>query len=398
MTFYRTTRLMLSSAAFLTFAGSAFALDGTDLLKKINAAYNLQGGSITAESIDVAGTTVTLKGASFKPTDSGSEGFKLGDIVLTGVEEDEDGSYYIEEAAFPNVNTTQEGVTISAQDMTLGGISVPADVTAQGLDSMLLYETAHSGPFKVTKDGGEVFSLSETNVNLTLREDESGFDFDGAFKDLKADLSKTEDAESKEAIQKLALEHVQGDVTTKGSWELAPGTISIDELALDLANVGRLNMSFSFSGYTLQFVKSLQDTIKASEANPNKEEAQQAAGIAMLGLMQQLSFNKAAIRFDDASITQRALDYAGSKQGVSGKQMSDSLKALAPLMLAQLNIPELQNAASAAISTYLDSPKNFTVSAKPAQPVPFPMIAGAAMGAPNTLPQVLGVTVTANSQ
>ena len=65
MTFYRTTRLLLSGVAFLSLAGSAFALDGQDLLKKINAAYTLQGGTLLADGVDVDGTTVTLKNASF---------------------------------------------------------------------------------------------------------------------------------------------------------------------------------------------------------------------------------------------------------------------------------------------------------------------------------------------
>jgi hypothetical protein len=81
---------------------------------------------------------------------------------------------------------------------------------------------------------------------------------------------------------------------------------------------------------------------------------------------------------------------------MSGKQMADSLKAMTPIMLAQLNIPELQNAVSAAVNTYLDDPKSFTVTAAPGKPVPLPMIMGAAMGAPTTLPQVLGVKVSAN--
>lgn len=146
----------------------------------------------------------------------------------------------------------------------------------------------------------------------------------------------------------------------------------------------------------MPFIKSLQEAAKQAEANQNKEEAQQALGLSMLGLMQQLSFESAQIRFDDASITKRALDYAGSQQNISGQQMADSLKAMTPIMLAQLNIPELQNAISAAVSTFLDNPKNLTLAAAPAKPVPFPMIMGAAMGAPNTLPQVLGVKVTAN--
>lgn len=261
---------------------------------------------------------------------------------------------------------------------------------------MMLYETAHTGPLKVVKDGAELFSVLESNVNLTLREDESGFDFDGAFKSMKADLSKAEDPQSKDAIEKLALQHIQGDITMKGAWELAPGTIDISEFAFDFTNIGKLNLGFKISGYTMPFVKSLQDAMKQSEANPNKEESQQALGLAMLGLMQQLSFEAAQVRFEDASITKRALDYAGAQQNISGKQMADSLKAMTPIMLAQLNIPELQNAVSAAVNTFLDDPKSLTVKAAPEKPVPFPTIVGAAMGAPNTLPQVLGVKVTAN--
>ncbi|ANM09985.1 MULTISPECIES: hypothetical protein [unclassified Rhizobium] len=394
MNIYRTTRLMLSGAAFFSLAGSAFALDGTDLLKKINAAYAAQGGTIAAESVDIDGTTVTLKNVTVKPT--GSESLPIGEITLSGVEEDEDGGYYIEEAAFPDINKTQDGVTVTAQELTLAGISVPATPGGDTLDTMMLYETAHIGPVKVVKDGAEVFSLLESNMNLTLREDESGFDFDGAFKSMKADLTKTEDAQSKDAIEKLALQHVQGDITMKGAWELAPGTIDISEFAFDFTNVGKLNLGFKISGYTMAFMKSMQDAMKESETNPNKEQSQQALGLAMLGLMQQLSFEAAQVRFDDASITKRALDYAGSQQNMSGKQMADSLKAMTPIMLAQLNIPELQNAVSAAVNTFLDDPKSLTVKAAPEKPVPFPTIVGAAMGAPNTLPQVLGVKVSAN--
>jgi hypothetical protein len=385
---------MLSGVAFLSLAGSAFALDGQDLLKKINAAYTLQGGTLAADGVDVDGTTVTLKNASFKPNSGAA--LPIGEITLTGVEEDEDGGYYIEEAAFPDINTTNDGATLTATDLTLGGISIPADPKGEGLDSMLLYESAHSGPVKVVKDGAEVFSLGGSDVNLTLREDESGFDFDGAFKSLKADLTKASDPQSKEAIDKLALQHINGDITMKGAWELTPGTIDVSEFAFDFTNIGKLNLAFKISGYTMSFVKSLQEAAKQAEANQNKEEAQQAFGLSMLGLMQQLSFESAQIRFDDASITKRALDFAGSQQGMSGKQMADSLKAMTPIMLAQLNIPELQNAVSASVSTFLDDPKSLTVRAAPAKPVPLPMIMGAAMGAPNTLPEVLGVKVSAN--
>ncbi|MFC5760601.1 hypothetical protein [Rhizobium sp. GCM10022189] len=394
MTFYRTTRLMLSSAAILSFAGSAFALDGQDLLTKINAASSQQSGTISTDSIDIDGTTVTLKNAIYTP--KGVQGFSVGDITLSGVEEQEDGSYYIEGATFEDVDSTAGGVTVTAKDLSLGGITVPAKPGDDSPDTMLWAENLHTGALKVVKDGAEVFSMLESDVNSTLREDESGFDIDGALKGMKFDLSKAGDPQSKEAIEKLALQHVQGDINLKGSWDLGPGTLDLSDLSFDFTNVGKLQFGLKISGYTLAFGKSLGQALDQADANPNKEEAQQALGLAVLGLAQQLTFEGAQIRFEDASITKRALDYAGSKQNVSGQQMADSLKAMTPIMLAQLNIPELQNAISAAVSTFLDDPKNLTVKATPDKPVAFPMILGAAMGAPNTVPQMLGVKVSAN--
>ncbi|TCR92960.1 hypothetical protein [Rhizobium sp. BK376] len=397
MNFYRTTRLMLSSAAILSFASSAFALDGVDLLKKINAASTLQGSTLAADGVDVEGTTVTLKGATIKPAATPDKGIALGNVTMNGVAEQSDGGYHIDQVSFADTAVTDDGVSISVTDMKLGGVNVPADSTKGGLDSLLLYQTAHMGAATVTKDGSQVFAIKEINAHLNPRGDKSGFDFDAGVTGLMADLSKVDDPKSKQVIEDMNLQHLNGNISVNGNWDLGPGTINVKQYAFDFKDIGKLDIALSISGYTLDFIKSIQDAIKASEANPNKEEAQQAMGLAMLGLMQQLTLNSAQIRFDDASITKRALDYAGKQQGVTGEQMANTLKGLTPIMLAQLNIPELQNAVTAAVNTYLDSPKSLTVSAAPDKPVPLPMIVGAAMGAPNTIPKVIGLKVSANN-
>jgi len=395
MSFYRTTRLMLSSAAILSFAGSAFALDSADLLQKLNAAYAIQGGVLATEGVDVDDTTVTLKGASFKPL-AGGQGVPLGKVTMTGVTEEDDGGYTIDKVTFPDISVTNEGVTFTASDMSLGGLTVPADANAEGIDGLLLYSNAHTGPISISKDGKEVASLKDMDFSMTPTHDDAGFEFSGNINAIKADLSDVKDPASQDTINKLALQHVEGAFTMKGSWDIKPGTVDISDLGLDLTNVGRLDLALGISGYTMDFIKSLQAAAKAAEANPDKQAAQQATGLAMMGLLQQLTLNHAEIHFQDASITKRLLDYAGSTQKVSGEQMANTLKGLAPIMLAQLNIPELQNTVSAAINSYLDNPKSFTLNASPEQPVPFPMIIGAAMGAPNTIPKVIGLKVTAN--
>lgn len=390
-----TRNFLFASAAVLAFASPAFALDGADVLKKINAAYRMQGAEITAKSIATNGDNVTLSGVIIGNAAGPAQQLPIGNITLEGVEEN-NGGYTIEKMGFENVNYAKEKLAITVDDIYMTGVVVPAEATANTIDGMLFYDEAHTGPASIKIDGKEAFSIAESNVTLTKSEDGGTLSFDLTAEGFKGDLSGAKDPKTKEAIDALQLNSLSGVFTMSGSWEVAPGTINVDQYAIDLENVGRLDMSFSISGYTLAFLKSMQDAVNAKEANPNKEQADQAFGLAMLGLMQQLTFNNAKISFDDAGITKRGIDYAAKEQNTTSEQLSQMIKGMAPLMVAQLNIPELQNAVSAAVNTYVDDPKNFTISAAPAKPVPFPMIMGAAMGAPNTIPSVLGVTVTAN--
>jgi hypothetical protein len=371
-------RTLLAGAALATLASPAFALDGADLLAKLNATYATSGVTVSSSNVAVDGSTVTLEGTEMKAT--GAEApIKLGTVTMEGVEEDGKGGYTIETVAFQDVNATEAETTVSAKDIALNGVSIPGTVVSGTLESLVMYESATAGPVSVTAKGKEVFSMSGMEANITRMDADAGLEFDATLSDLKADLTAVK-------------------VSMSGSWELASGKMAVDEYAFDFKDVGRLNIGLEISGYTLDFVKGIQEAMKAAEANPNKEEANAAMGMSMMGLVQQLTFNSASISFEDASITKKLLDYAGSEQGVTGDQMAQSLKGLVPIMIAQLNMPDLQNQISAAVNTYLDDPKSLTISAEPKEPVPFPMIMGAAMGAPQTIPQVLGVTVTANDE
>ncbi|MDF0662281.1 hypothetical protein PYR67_23485 [Rhizobium sp. BC49] len=390
----RNLRLMMASTAFLALAGPSFALDGADMMKKLNAATSAGGTVITFEKADVDGDTITATGVQVGYANLPGDTLKIGELTFEGVEETEGGGYHAKTVSFPDIDMSQEEGRFSAKDIEIAGLTIPANATGETLNDILLYETVSTGPIALNIKGKDVFAIEGIESNLERQD--GGFTYDANVAGLKADLSQVEDASAKDAIEKLGLTTIDGTVTMKGSWEVDSGKIAVDEYAFDFKNIGRLNIAVDFSGYTLAFVKSLQEAVKTAEANPNKEEANQAVGLAMLGLMQQLTFNSASIRFDDASITKKALDYAGAQQGVTGDQLTQSLKGLVPIMMAQLNLPELQNQVSAAVNTYLDGPKNLTVSAAPEKPVPFPMIIGAAMGAPNTIPSVLGVKVTAN--
>ena len=388
-------RVLMAGAGLLLGAGPAFSLDGADLVAKLNAAMGMSGTPLVVQTIDVRGSTVILRGTTYKPVET-EPAIEIGDITLEGVEED-NGGYLIESIAFPDVTATEDKTTVSISDLTMSGITVPATATGDSLDSIFLYEEASTGPMVVTEDGKTVFSFASSHTATDIAEDRSAIGFALEVDGIKADLASVDDTESREALQSLELTTIEGTMSMSGSWQAEDGVVDLEEFVFDFANVGKLSMAMSFSGYTMVFVRAAQDASTAMQANASKE-SQDAASLAMLGLMQRLTFNSAEISFQDAGITARALDHAGKEQGVSGQDMAQMLKAMTPMVLAQYNVPKLQNMVSEAVNIYLDNPGNLTISAKPANPVPFPMIMGAAMGAPNTLPDVLGVTVEANKR
>jgi hypothetical protein len=397
MTLYRSTRILLAGAALCAFSGPALALDGQDLLNKINASFAGGGTTIKAESVEVDGEDVVLKNVTLELNGEKVEKpLTLAELTLQGVTEEDGGAYYIERVDFPEVDVKEEKSNFSVKELYLAGVYVPGDPKAEGIDSLMFYEEAHSGPIDVTVDGKSVFSMAEATGTMGLSDDEKTITFEGSATGVKADLSVVEDPKSKEAIQALGLTTLDGSFTTSGSWEVETGTIDVEDYSIDFANIGKLSMSFGMSGYTLDLVKQMQEQAKTMQAQPQNEQAQQAAGLAMLGLVQQLSLINAKIRFEDAGITKRGLDYAGKSQGTDGAQMGQMVKAMVPMLLAQAKLGALQNEVSAAVNTYIDDPKALTIIAAPANPVAFPMIMGAAMGAPETIPALIGVKVTAN--
>lgn len=397
MTRIRFKGLLLAGAASAALSGQAFAaLDGQDLLAKINAAYAAGSGVLKAESIEVKGNDVVLKGTTFTATGPQEKSIALGNLTLQDVTEADGGAYHIDRIEFPEVNVTEEGSSINVKDLYLAGVVVPGSTAGEGLSSMMMYEEASSGPITVTTDGKQVFAVGKASGSVALAEDESSLSFEGSVTGIKADLTSIEDAEGKEAIHALGLQTINGEISVSGNWEPVSGTVNLEDYTLDFADVGSLSMSFALTGYTMDLVKQLQETARTMQADANNEQAQQAAGIAMFGLMQQMSFQSAQISFEDAGITERGLDYAGKQQGSNGEQMAQMVKGMLPILLAQAKLGALQNEISEAVNAFIDDPQNITITAEPEKDVPFPMIMGAAMGAPESVPALLGVSVTAN--
>lgn len=371
----------------------AFAVDGDDFATKLNAAYAVQGGEIRFSEIETDGSTVVLKDTTL--TSPGQPEFKAGDIRFEGVSET-GGGYEVETVLVPDLEHTEDDVTVTLTDMRLEGLAVPAEPNLDSLDGFLIYERFSTGPMTVTYKGTEAFRMASMEATADRMADDRGFDVTLTGEGLKFDTAAIDDAEARQTMVDLGYQTLTGNVYAEGSWTIDTGRLHMPEYALTIDDVGRLDIAFDVSGYTLEFMHAMQAAQEAAASNPDNQAAQQAMGMAMLGMMQQLTFASAEISFEDASLTQRLLDYYGEKQGVSGEQMAQAAKALVPLMVGRIGIPALEQQIVAAANTFLEDPQNLTISARPAEPVPFAQIIGAGMTAPKSLVDTLDVQVKAN--
>ena len=171
--------------------------------------------------------------------------------------------------------------------------------------------------------------------------------------------------------------------------------MDLSQYDISVENAGTLGMTFDLGGYTPDFVKSIQEMQKKMAEQPEGGD-NSAQGLAMLGLMQQLTFHAASIRLDDDSLTGKVLEYFAGQQGEKPRDMANQAKAIVPFMMAQLNNPELMQSATEAVTKYLDDPQTIEIKAAPASPVPFALVMAGAMSAPQDLTKTLGVSVTAN--
>jgi hypothetical protein len=104
-----------------------------------------------------------------------------------------------------------------------------------------------------------------------------------------------------------------------------------------------------------------------------------------------------SIRFDNAGVVERALDMQAKMMGASREDIVAQLNGALPFMLNAINNPAFQEKVAKAGQAFLSDPKSLTITLNPAQPVPFKDITDNAMSAPQTLPDMLGIDVTANN-
>ncbi len=349
-------------------------------------------------------TTQALKANGAKDVSYGKiEGddarFTISDTKIVSEVEGKTSTVTVTRTTWTGAKPTADG-GYSADEVLAESFGLEADDAKVKADRVLLTKYVGQAPAKVVpgKVSGERVQRAEiTGITITTEDAKvvpiasvtfSADDYVGdmprkASFDMKGLVVPLDPADPDVAqARALGYEKVSLDVAFSGTWDDKTGRLDIPSFTLGAADMGTLKLAVAIGGLTPAVIEEMK-----------KAEADQAK---QMELLQQLTVEKASLRWDDASLVTRVIGMQAKEQGVDSKTYAKQIKLMLPAILSMVGNKDFEKKVASAAGTFLEAPKSLTVSAMPKQPLPVAQIMGAAMMAPQSLPSVLGAEVSAN--
>lgn len=363
----------------------AFTPSGNPVADAFLAILETDDGKVESyESVNESGDTVTIKGLELSTEGADPTKASVASATL------QSGSV-LDNGRLKLGNLTLESLNIRADDgdVTVGSFSANDLVlpTPEELDSS--GDKPVIGPSYRDLEILDVSMSDEDNNQVELGRLFTAIDeMDGdmptaarfAIDGLKVDAENLDD-EGKKALADLGYERLVISAEGQGRWDPEAATVAVENLVLAGEEAAELSLSLKLGGITRDLVAKLSVI----------EDGEQA-----LGLMQGVSVQNLTINVENSSLVERILDMQAREAGTDRDTLVQQLNAGLPLMLAALQNQAFQDKVASAASSFLTDPKSLMVSVAPANPVPVAQIMGAAMMAPQSLPDILGVDVVAN--
>ncbi|MEM8852783.1 MAG: hypothetical protein AAGD34_03720 [Pseudomonadota bacterium] len=238
----------------------------------------------------------------------------------------------------------------------LGGMTVEGvEMKAPGAAGLL-----QLGLFEVKME--DFIAPIPTNIAVTLER-------------LQLPSGMVPDPQMQGMMQALGADPLMADGTLNLTWNSDTQAMEMKH-DMDVQKVGKLDADVMLSGIPRAII---EDPTRAQEA------------------LATAAFDGFTAKFQDQGITNFVLGMVAEQSGVARDQFIQGMAQQVQMQISMMLGDEaLAEQVSSAVSTYLADPQNVEVAAKPANPVAFAQIMGAVMTAPQTLPGLLKLTVTAN--
>lgn len=421
------SRISLTSAA-LVLGGvpGALALEATEFADRVMEIARHSGVAMSYGSSTLEGDTVTI--SDFTIAVMGEDDQEIpGAVVFEGVVETPEGGYEATRASIADIEHTdpEDGVTVTLSGVAIENLRLPAEVNPQTMVDIqfTLYERAVAGPFTVTDaDGTERFAIDLMEAWVEEPAADGGIGSGYTLEGLRINLAGIEDYHlegfddgleesdeiegpgADEMIALLGVEQITGSMSGFGIWWPDTGRVDLEDLSFVLDDLGTISMSAVLEGYTRALAEELVEVnLKLAELAESDvemdEEEWQALNADMEASLADIAIAEASIRYEDNSLFLRVLDAIGAQQGVDGRTMAAGFQFMVPMMLSELDDPELASMVSEAVLAFLNDQQSLEVRIAPDTPLSFGALEELGPetgGDPFALLDRLNLTVTAN--
>jgi len=192
---------------------------------------------------------------------------------------------------------------------------------------------------------------------------------------IRVPVSTIEDPEAEALFTALGLEEIVLSDETRFYWDEATLDLRLERMMVDIEGLGRAELSAH-----------LANVPKSLFEDP-ENQGQMALVVAQ--------FVDASLTFKDAGLASKGLAHVAEAEGIPENVFREALVAQAVQMTAPIQNEAFTSMVSEAASSFLRNPGELKITMRPAKPVPLAQILGS-LAAPQTLPDLLAVNVTAN--
>ncbi len=371
----RTTLLAGSAAFWLAIPSAAFAQDAEAIAERFTSllAQTTEDATVSYGAAASAGGSVTLTDLTFVSPDE-EEGTTTVTVASTVIASPMLGTDNLRAASITMTDVsalTDDGSSASATSMTLTDVDlVPQDADYESrVASFSLTDLAAVGNDRTSVEVSSVsFDMAAYFEDVPT---DVTFSIDGVLVE-RGDMEGAMDA----MFDSVGLDSMFVGLKGDGNWNRDENQLSIDDFTIDIRDLGRLTLTLALGNVTEQ-------TFAQLESNP------------MIALSP-LSLVSLSLDLEDGPLAETALAKKADDLGVSVEDLRTTGVVSAKQMLQFLGDSAFRRDAEAAIESYVQNEKNgLTLTANPAQPVPVMAVGLTAQTAPDSIPGLLNMAISA---
>lgn len=370
---------------------AAFDPSGSDVADALMKTLEATGAdSVTYESVtDGAGGTTIAGLTTTRTNDGETNTITTEKVEIKGGAVTADGGFSADDLVVTNMTMTQSGeeAELSAVTASVKGLVLPpAEAIEAGtaIGSSATYGSFVVDKLMISEPGKPAVTVGRLETTVLAR-DGDGVPSSGELRVSEVRIPAGafgEEDEGASELKALGYEEVELDIYGKGGWDAATGNSSLEELRFDADDMGKITLQLALGGVTQEVIDGLQQ----EEQDFNQ----------MLGLLNNVTIETLSLSYEDDGLADRMIARNAEQQGVDKQEFVDEITGALPMMLGMLQNPAFEQSIVDAVSSFLSAPGSITVAAAPGSPVPVAQIVGVAMMAPQTIPSVLSLTISAN--